>query len=85
MKTSERGFRMDFRYFLEGQGWVLNPSVTCGDSSPVRELTLRESFWGIRILRFAQNDIGLSLRAFEEGVAIRFPFLRNAMDFIETL
>ena len=40
-------------------------------------IALRESFWGIRILRFAQNDIGPSLRAFEEGVAIRPPIVYN--------
>ena len=47
-----------------------SPAVT---APLLEEPALREAFFGgIRILRFAQNDIGLLLRAFAEGVAIRF-------------
>ena len=62
-----------------------DPSVIFDDISPNRGVSSRRSlpsgnpFLGIRILRFAQNDINLSLRAFAEGAAIRFS-LRNGQD-----
>ena len=69
------GFGLDRVFSPSGFLVIPHPSflqqVAKNPPSPLGRLTRRESFLRIRILRCAQNDIGLSLRAFEEGVAIR--------------